>query len=255
MSITASQVNSLRQRTGVSMMACKKALEEAGGDEEKAIEILRKKGAAKATEKAGRATKEGLIVTKVKGNKAVMVTQYCETDFVARNEEFVAIANKAAKTALKGGIDAAKSEAEAALKELFTKLGENMSIEIDVIEGEGLAEYVHTTGKVGTIVNLKSKDADKARNVAMHITAMNPRVIKPEDLPEDVVIKEREIWKEQLLAEGKPAEMLDKIMAGKERKFREEAALIKQSFVKDQEKTIEEYLEGNVVESFVRKEI
>ena len=255
MSITAQQVSALRARTGVSMMACKKALEEAKGDEEKAIEILRKKGEAKAATKAGRETKEGLIVTKIDGNKAVIVTQYCETDFVAKNEEFVAIANKAAETALSSGIDKAKDEADAALKELFTKLGENMSIEIDLMEGEGLAEYVHTNGKVGTIVNLQSADAEKARDMAMHITAMNPAVINPEDLPEDLVIKERDIWTEQLKAEGKPEEIMGKIMEGKEKKFREESALIKQSFVKDQEKTVEEYLEGNSVTTFLRKEI
>lgn len=255
MSITASQVSQLRARTGVSMMACKKALEEANGDEEKAIDILRKKGEAKAATKADRETKEGLIVTKIDGNKAAIVTQYCETDFVAKNEEFVAIANKAAETALSSGLEEAKTEADAAIKELFTKLGENMSIEIDLLQGEGLAEYVHTNGKVGTVVNLKSADAEKARDVAMHITAMNPVVINPEDLPDDVVVKEREIWTEQLKQEGKPEAIIGKIMEGKEKKFREESALIKQSFVKDQEKTVEEYLEGNMVESFIRKSI
>ncbi|MBU0728023.1 translation elongation factor Ts [Patescibacteria group bacterium] len=255
MMITASQVNSLRQRTGVSMMACKKALEESGGDEEKAIDILRKKGEAKAATKADRETKEGLITTKIDGNKAVIVTQYCETDFVAKNEEFVTIANNAVAKALSDGIDAAKTDAEVALKELFTKLGENMSIEIDLMEGEGLAEYVHTNGKVGTVVNLQSPDSEKARDVAMHITAMNPVVINPEDLPEDVVIRERDIWKEQLINEGKPEEMVGRIMEGKEKKFREESALIKQSFVKDGEQTVEQYLEGNTVTSFVRKGI
>jgi len=253
--ISASQVSALRARTGVSMMACKKALEEANGNEEKAIDILRKKGEAKAATKADRVTKQGLIVTKIDGKKAVIVSQYCETDFVAKNEEFQAIANNAAKNALKDGIDKAKDKADAALKELFTKLGENMSIEIDLLKGEGLAEYVHTNGKVGTIVNLESKDAEKARDIAMHITAMNPAVINPEDLPEDVVIKEREIWTEQLKQEGKPKEIIGKIMEGKEKKFREESALIKQSFVKDQERTVEEYLEGNMVTSFVRKSI
>lgn len=255
MSITAAQVKSLRDRTGVPMMGCKGALEESGGDEEKAIEILRKKGEAKAVTKAGRETSEGLITTKIDGNKAVIITQFCETDFVAKNEEFVFISNKAAETALSSGIDSAKAEADISLKELFTKLGENMSIEIDLIEGEGLAEYVHTNGKVGTVINLASPDAEKARDIAMHITAMNPVVINPEDLPEYVVIKEREIWKEQLINEGKPEEMLDKIMIGKEKKFRAESALIKQSFVKDNEKTVEEYLEGNSVTTFVRKDI
>jgi len=255
MAITAAQVNELRQRTGVGMMACKKALEEAGGDEEKAVEILRKKGAAKAAEKEDRSMKEGIIVTKVDSDKAAIVKLSCETDFVAKNEEFQAIADKAAETVLASGVDAAKAEAEPAMKELFTKLGENMAIEVDLIEGEGIAEYVHTNGKVGTIVNLKSKDADKARDIAMHITAMNPEVISPEDLPEDVVVKERDIWADQLKAEGKPEEIIGKIMEGKEKKFREEAALIKQSFVKDNEKTVEQYLESNSVTSFVRKAV
>jgi elongation factor Ts len=255
MSISASQVNALRSRTGVSMMVCKKALEEADGNEEKAIDILRKKGEAKAAEKADRKMKEGIIVTKVQGGKAVIVSQYCETDFVSRNEEFRAIAENTAKKALKDGIDKAKTEADKKIKELFTKLGENMSIEIDLMEGKGLAEYVHTNGKVGTIVNLKSADAEKARDIAMHITAMNPVVISPEDLPDDVVIKEREIWTEQLKREGKPQEIIGRIMIGKEKKFREESALIKQSFVKNQEQTVEEFLEGNMITSFIRKSI
>ena len=255
MAITAAQVNELRQRTGIGMMACKKALEEAGGDEERAIDILRKKGAAKAAEKADRETKEGIVLVKVEGDKAAIIKLSCETDFVAKNEEFVAIANKAVETALSKDVDAAKTDAEPAMKELFAKLGENMGIEVDVIEGEGIGEYVHTNGKVGTIVNLTSKDADKARDIAMHITAMNPTVIKPEDLPEDVVVKEREIWSDQLKNEGKPEEIIGKIMEGKERKFREEAALIKQTFVKDGEKTVEQYLEDNSVTGFVRMAI
>lgn len=255
MAITATQVNELRKRTGISMMACKKALEEANGDEEMAIDILRKKGAAKAAEKSDRTTSEGIILTKVDGNKAVIVKLACETDFVAKNEEFVAIANKASATALSGGVEAAKSEAEPAIKELFAKLGENMSIEVDVVEGEGIGEYLHTNGKVGAIVNLASSDAEKSRDIAMHITAMNPVVVSPDDLPEDVVVKEREIWSEQLKNEGKPAEIIDKIMTGKEKKFRAESALVKQSFVKDGEKTVEQYLESNSVTSFVRKSV
>jgi len=251
--ITATQVKALRDRTGVSMMECKKALTEAGGDEEKAIEVLRKRGAAKAAKKAGRETSEGVIVTKVEGDKAVIVQLNCETDFVAKNEAFVALANKGADLALEKGVEAAKAEVEPELKALFTKLGENMSIEMDVIGGEGLAEYVHGNGKMGAIVNLKSADAEKARDVAMHITAMNPAVIQPEELPEDLVIKEREIWKTQLLHEGKPEEMIDKIMMGKEKKFRAEQALVKQAFVKDGGMTVEEYLEGNTVENFVRR--
>ncbi len=255
MIISASQVNELRKRTGISMMACKKALEETNGDEEKAIDILRKKGAAKAAEKSDRETSEGLILIKKESNKAVIVKMSCETDFVAKNEEFVAIANQAADSALGNSVDFAMNEANSSIKELFAKLGENMAIEIDLIEGEGISDYLHTNGKVGSIVNLSSKDDEKGRDIAMHITAMNPKVINPEDLSEDLVIREREIWAEQLKNEGKPEEMIDRIMMGKEKKYRSEAALLKQSFVKDPEKTIEQYLDGNEVTVFIRMSI
>ena len=255
MAITAAQVKALRDRTGVSMMGCKKALEEANGDEEKAIEILRKKGEAKAATKANRETKEGIVLAKEEGNKAVMVTQYCETDFVAKNEEFVAIANKAVETALSSGVDAALEEANAALKELFTKLGENMSIEIDMVEGDGLGSYVHTNGKIGVVLTLESDDTEKARAVAMHIAAMNPLVISPDEVSDELVAKEKDIWVDQLKNEGKPENMIDQIMMGKERKFREEAALLKQAFVMDPDKTIEQFLDGNMITKFIRKAI
>lgn len=255
MSITAAQVNELRKRTGISMMQCKKALEEAGGDEEKAIEILRKKGAAKAAEKSSRETTEGLIVSRQGDGKAVLVSLYCETDFVSKNEEFVAIANKAADTALVQGSDAAIAQAEPAIKELFTKLGENMSIEVDVLEGEGVGSYVHTNGKLAALVSLSKSDAEKAKNVAMHITAMNPLVVDPSEVSEELVAKEKNIWADQLKNEGKPAEMIEKIMMGKESKFRAESALVKQDFVMDPSQKIDHYLGGNKVVSFVRRSI
>ncbi|MBN1258976.1 translation elongation factor Ts [Candidatus Peregrinibacteria bacterium] len=250
--ITASQVNDLRQRTGISMMACKKALEEAGGDEEKAIEILRKKGAAKAAEKADRVMKEGKVIIKTAPGIGVIVKILCETDFVSKNEEFIKIGEKAAETAVKKGMEAAKTEADVALKDLFAKLGENMGIEIEVLKGENIESYLHTNERVGTLVNLKKKDAEKGRDVAMHITAMKPEVVRPEEVKEDVVIKEREIWKEQLKTEGKPEAIWDKIMMGKEKKFREEMALLKQAFVKDASQTIEQFLGDNTVEKFIR---
>lgn len=255
MAITAAQVNELRQRTGVSMMACKKALEEAGGDEEKAIEILRKKGEAKAAEKADRETKEGVIVTEVAGDKAAIVKLTCETDFVSKNEEFQAIAKKAAKDALASGAAAALENAQVGIKELFTKLGENMNIDVEVVEGEGVGEYVHTNGKIGVLVRLNTPDADKAKDVAMHVAAMAPKVIHPTDLDQALVDAEKNIWAEQLSREGKPAEMHEKIMMGKEKKFREEHALMKQQFVKDGDKTVEEFLTGNTVVEFKRYSI
>lgn len=255
MNITASQVNELRQRTGVSMMLCKKALEESGGDEEKAIEILRKKGASKAAEKSSRETKEGIVVSRVTDSKSVIVKLSCETDFVAKNEEFVAIANEAADKALADGADTALAEADTKIKELFTKLGENMSIEIKVLDGSGVGDYIHSNSKVGTLVQLSTADAEKARDVAMQVAAMKPAVISPDEVSEELVAKEKEIWKVQLLNEGKPEDMLERIMIGKEKKFREESALLKQAFVKNNDLTIEQYLDGNTVKNFIRMEI
>ncbi len=252
MAITAQQVNELRQRTGVSMMVCKKALEEAGGDEEKAIEILRKAGAAKAAKKADRETSEGVVITKVAGDKAAIVKLTCETDFVAKNEEFQKIANDAADAALEGGATAALESSAEPIKELFGKLGENMNIEVEVVEGAGVGEYVHSNGKIGVLVALGTADAEKATDVAMHVAAMGPKVINPEEITAEDVEKEREIWKDQLAQEGKPEDIQAKIMEGKEKKFREEHALMKQSFVKNGDQTVEQFLEGNTVVEFKR---
>lgn len=253
--ITAQQVNDLRQRTGISMMQCKKALEEANGDEEKAIELLRKKGMAKAAEKSDRAMKEGVVVAKVHGNKAALVKLSCETDFVAKNEEFKIIANQAAETALKSGAEKAVEEANGGIKELFAKLGENMAIEVKTMEGEGISHYIHTNQKIGTLVKLSQKMEEKAHDIAMQVAAMNPLVISPSEVSEDLVAKERDIWRAQLIAEGKPEAMLDKIMIGKEKKFREESALLKQAFVKDPEKTVEQFLGDTQVQEFIRMAI
>jgi len=253
--ITAQQVNDLRQRTGIGMMQCKKALEEADGNEEKAIEILRKKGMAKAAEKSDRAMKEGIVVAKVAGNKASIVKMSCETDFVAKNREFTDIANRVAQTALKSGAEAALEEANAGIKELFVKLGENMAIEVRTMEGEGIANYIHTNQKIGALVKLSQKMEEKAHDIAMQIAAMNPLVIRPDQVSDELVARERDIWRAQLLAEGKPEAMLDKIMLGKEKKFREESALLKQAFVKDPEKTVEQFLGDAQVQEFIRMAI
>jgi elongation factor Ts len=252
MAITATQVNELRQRTGVSMMQCKKALEQSQGNEEKAIEILRKQGAAKAAEKADRAMKQGVVVAREKAGKAVLAKLLCETDFVAKNSDFIAFAERAADEALKKGADATVKEMEAPLKELFTKLGENMALEIKILEGKGIGTYIHTNSKIGVLVDLKTPDSEKARDIAMHIAAMGPKHVSPDQVPAAEVDKEKEIWRELLKKEGKPEAMFDKIMFGKEKKFREESALLKQSFVKNGEMTVEQYLGTNTVTQFIR---
>lgn len=253
MSITAAEVNALRQKTGVSMMACKKALTEANGDEEKAIEILRKKGEAKAVDKSDREAKEGGVAAATGGGKGVVVKVCCETDFVARNEDFVALCQKVADIVLEKGIDAAKPEADAIVTEHVGKLGENMILD-EVQEGEGavIGAYIHSNRKVGAMVFLDGGTEEQAKDVAMHVTASDPKVISPDEVSDELVEKEKEIWKDQLKNEGKPEQIWDKIIAGKESKFRSECALMKQPFVKNPEQTIEQYLGDAKVTKFIR---
>jgi len=252
-SITAQQVSSLRKRTGVGMMAVKKALEEAAGDEEKAIELLRKRGEAQAVKKSDREQAEGGIFIESAGSKAAIVHLACETDFVARGDDFQSAGQSLAKMALEKGTDAVQNEAKSSMPELINKLGENISLtDAQVVEGSTLGTYVHSNSKIGTIVSLEGGSEEIARDVAMHAAAMAPEVITPEEVNAKDVEKEKEIWKEQLAKEGKPAEIIEKIMMGKEKKFREESALIKQKFVKDPSMTVEKYLDGAKVSAYVR---
>lgn len=235
------------------MLAVKKALEESGGDEEKAADILRKRGEAQAVKRADRDQSEGLVALAKSDGKAAIARLACETDFVARGDDFQAAVQKFAEVALESGEDAASKEAETAVPELVNKLGENISLaETKLIEGELIGTYVHTNSKIAVIVDLEGGDAEKAKDVAMHAAAMAPEVISPEEVSEDAVEKEKEIWKEQLTKEGKPADIQEKIMMGKEKKFREESALIKQPFAKDPSMSVEKYLEGATVKQYVR---
>lgn len=253
MAITAQDVSALRARTGASMMACKRALEEANGDAEKAIEIMLKKGETKAAEKADRTAGEGVIAISSAGNKAALVKINCETDFVARNDEFVAFARKIADIALAKGADAAKAEADAGLKALFTKLGENLVLSaIDIVEGPVVGAYVHGNNKIGVIVTLDAGTEEQAKDVAMHAAAMSPSVVSPSQVTDESVAKQKEIWTEQLAKENKPANVMENIMKGKEKKFREENALMTQNFVKNPDMTVEAYLNGSKVTEFLR---
>lgn len=235
------------------MLAVKKALDEASGDEEKAIEILRKRGEAQAVKKAARDQSEGCIFIAQEGSKAALVQLACETDFVAKGDDFQSTGKELASKALSEDADAAKSHAESIVPDLVNKLGENISFaEVKVVEGSPLGTYVHTNKKIGVIVTLEGGDETKARDVAMHAAAMAPEFVNPEDVSAEIVEKEKEIWKEQLTKEGKPAEIQEKIMMGKEKKFREESALMKQPFAKDPTMTIEKYLDGTKVVEYVR---
>jgi len=251
--IDAASVASLRARTGVSIAECKKALEEAGGDEEQAIDILRKKGIASAAKKAGRDQKEGLVFAAEAKGKVALVKLDCETDFVARDENFQAIGKELAAKLLAGGVDAAKALAEEKIPALVQKLGENISVgALSVTEAAVNGVYVHSNGKIGVVVGLSAGSPELAKNIAMHAAAMNPLYVKPEDVTDAAVEKEREIWKEQLAKEGKPEQIMDKIMIGKEKKFREENALLTQEFVKEPGKLIKDLLSGADVVNYVR---
>ncbi|PIQ76232.1 translation elongation factor Ts [Candidatus Peregrinibacteria bacterium CG10_big_fil_rev_8_21_14_0_10_49_24] len=251
--ISASLVASLRSRTGVSILECKKALEEANGDEEKAIELLRKRGIAQASKKAAREQSEGSVFAHEENGAAALVFLKCETDFVARDDNFKALGQELAETLCKEGTEAAQALAESKLPDAVQKLGENITLgEMHRIEAPTLGYYVHSNGKIGVLVGMDSGDTAVAKDVAMHAAAMNPEYVSPDDVTTEAVEGEKNIWKEQLAKEGKPAEIMEKIMLGKEKKFREESALLTQNFVKDPSITVEKHLNGATISGYVR---
>lgn len=251
--ISASLVASLRTRTGVSILECKKALEEANGDEEKAIELLRKRGIAQASKKAAREQSEGSVFADEGDGAAALVFLKCETDFVARDDTFKALGKELVETLRKDGMEAAQALAESKLPNAVQKLGENITLgEMHRIEAATLGYYVHSNGKIGVLIGMESGDADTAKDVAMHAAAMNPEYVSPDDVTTEAVESERNIWKEQLATEGKPAEIMEKIMIGKEKKFREENALLTQDFVKDPSITVQKYVNGATISEYVR---
>lgn len=251
--ISAKQVADLRARTGVGMLAVKQALEEAGGDEEKAIEILRKKGQAQAVKKADRVQGEGGIFVSSDGKRAALVFLKCETDFVARSDNFVKLGQQLADMLLKEGEANFAKASEEKVHAAVMEFGENISIgQTTVIDAAVTGFYVHSNRKIGVLVGLSGGDGAKATDAAMHAAAMNPEFVTPEEVSDDAVAKEKEIWKEQLSKEGKPADIVEKIMMGKEKKFREESALTTQPFVKDPSMTVGKMLGDAKVEKYVR---
>lgn len=251
--IDAKAVGSLRTRTGVSIMECKKALEEAGGDEEKAIELLRKKGASAAAKKAERDQSEGSVFSAHSNGKAAIVRIDCETDFVARDDNFQSTGQELANILLNEGLKKAQIAADEKIPALVQKLGENITLgELQLTEAAVSGVYVHSNGKIGVAIGLSGGSEDLAKDIAMHAAAMNPLYITPEEVTDESVEKERSIWKEQLAGEGKPEEIMEKIMAGKEKKFREENALVSQEFVKEPGKLVKELLGDTKIVKYVR---
>lgn len=240
-------IKKIREITGAGMIDVKDALVEAQEDETKAIEILRKKGTQKAAKKAGRQAHEGVLALVAADKKLAIVGLNCETDFVARNEDFVAAVSDFAKKLLELGEEAFKIWAEDEIKNnLIVKIGENLQLNhASIIEGETIGSYLHSNKKVAGIVVLSGGNEEIAKDIAMHIAAFAPEYLQPEDVPAEVLDKEKEIYTEQLKAEGKPAEIIEKIMTGKIEKFYSEVCLIKQAFVKDDKISIEKLLADN----------
>lgn len=234
-------------------MECKNALEEAGGDEEKAIEILRKKGASAAAKKAERDQSEGSVFSASSAGKVAIVRVDCETDFVARDDVFQSTGQELADILLSDGIEKAQAAAGEKIPALVQKLGENITIgEMKLTEAAVSGVYVHSNGKIGVAIGLSGGSEDLAKDIAMHAAAMNPLYVSPEEVTVAEVEKERAIWTEQLAAEGKPAEIMEKIMIGKEKKFREENALTSQEFVKEPGKLVGELLGDAKIVEYVR---
>jgi elongation factor Ts len=258
MSVSTSLVKELRESTGISLLKCKNALEEANGDLAKAREILQKAGEKDAAKKAERSTKEGCVAVKIAGRKGAAVQVFCETDFVARGDDFVALAEKLAEIALEKGVGEARKEAENLIKMGIQKIGENIQLgKIKILENAEMASYLHSNRKIGVLVSLKKGSQEIGKEVAMQVAAMNPNFLHPADVPADLTEKEREIQKEILMKENKPAEILDKILIGKLRKFCDEQSLLKQAFVKDSSKNVEQFLaeSDTEIEEFVRLHI
>ena len=254
MTISIELIKKLRETTGVSMTACKTALEEATGDFEKAIDLLRKKSEAKAIDRAARSTSQGAVFVKVGAKKAGMVLIGCETDFVARGDDYLALGAAIVEKLFDGSIKPEDRDLPE-IKNAVLKLGENIQLaNMALVEGDVIGDYVHSNKKIGVLVVLNGGTVEVARDVAMHVAATAPAVLSPDQIAPELVEREKSIWAEQLKSEGKPAEIVEKIMLGKEKKFREENALLKQAFVKNPDQTVEQLLKdaGASVKTFVR---
>ena len=269
MAITTALIKELRERTGAGMLDCKKALEENGGDIEKAIDWLREKGIAKAAKKSGRVAAEGLVFAAVSADrkKGAILEFNSETDFVAKNDEFKNFGEKLVQLSLEQDLtseDELKAfelegkKVEDHLTELIAKIGENMNIRrLKLVSTDGFVEtYIHLGGKIGVLLNVSGEatpeNVEKAKGVAMHVAAMDPKYLNSEQVTADDLEREKEIARHQLQQEGKPENIIEKILDGKMRKFYEENCLVNQKYVRDDSVTIEKFIAPSSIISFDR---
>ena len=264
--MSASQVKELRERTGLGLLECKKALAAAGGDIEAAIEELRKSSGMKAAKKAGRTAADGIVAAKIAedGSYGIVVEVNSETDFVARDDNFLSfvatVADKAFELRTDDIAEVAGGAIEEARQALVQKIGENISVRrVAVVSATSgvVGGYVHGNKRIAVLVELKGGDQDLARDVAMHVAAVSPAVVAPEDMPEDLIAKEREIFTAQAQESGKPAEIIEKMIDGRIRKYLAENSLTEQPFVKDPDTTVGKLVKGAGAEvaSFSRFEV
>jgi elongation factor Ts len=264
--MSAAQVKELRERTGLGLLECKKALAEASGDIEAAIETLRKSSGMKAAKKAGRTAAEGIVAIQSApdGSLAAMVEVNSETDFVARDENFLNFVQTVVSKAFEqrsNDIDLlAGGDIEEARQALVQKIGENISVRRVVVHEASagvVGGYVHGNNRIAVVVSLRGGNAELAKDVAMHIAAVNPQVISPDQMAEEVVAKEREIYAAQAQESGKPAEIVEKMIDGRIRKFLSENSLTEQAFVKDPDTTVGKLVSaaGSEIIGFSRFEV
>lgn len=264
--MSAVLVKELRERTGLGLLECKRALKAADGDVDKAIEELRKSSGMKAAKKAGRTAADGVVATRISddGSYGIIVEVNSETDFVARDENFLGFVSNvldAAFSARQTDVAAVMTgELEKAREALVQKIGENISVRrIELVSADAgvVGAYVHGTNRIAVLVELQAGDQDLAKDVAMHVAAVNPQVVSAADMPEELVAKEKEIYTAQALESGKPAEIVEKMIGGRVKKFLAENSLVEQSFVKNPDVTVGKLVSaaGAEVVSFVRFEV
>ena len=270
--ISAKLVKELREKTGAGMMDCKKALTETDGDNDKAIDYLREKGIAKAAKKADRIAAEGLVHVETKGNDAVIVEINSETDFVARNEGFQELVKEIANQVLDTKAETVEALMETTLpngksvderiKEAISTIGEKLSVRRFAIrtktDNDAFGAYLHMGGRIGVLTVVEgSTDEEAARDVAMHIAAINPKYVSSEQVSEEEINHEREVLKQQALNEGKPENIVEKMVEGRLRKYLQEICAVDQDFVKNPDVTVEAFLKtkGGKLVDFVRYEV
>ncbi|ANR67940.1 translation elongation factor Ts [Staphylococcus equorum] len=272
MAISAKLVKELREKTGAGMMDCKKALTKTDGDIDKAIDYLRENGIAKAAKKSDRIAAEGLVHVEEKGNEAAIVEINSETDFVARNEGFQELVKEIANQVLETKAETVEALLETTLadgksvdqrvKESISTIGEKLSIRRFAIrtksDNDAFGSYLHMGGRIGVLTVVEgSTDVQAAKDVAMHIAAINPKYVSSEQVSEDEINHEREVLKQQALNEGKPEKIVEKMVEGRLRKYLQEICAVDQNFVKDPDQTVEAFLKskGGKLVDFLRYEV